>query len=274
MRGTLSVMFVWSLASFRFQLKKRIHKGVAGLFTLVCACQFHLLFYASRTLPNTYAALFVNVAFSYWLQDELTTCLCILTFAGVVLRAELVLLFIPIFISACVQKQFRGGAISGPVRAVGACACTALVALVITVPVDSLLWRRLLWPEAEVLYFNTILNKSHEWGTAPFHWYFTSALPRALMGTVVLVPGSLVYDDKMRPFALPVISFVLLYSLLPHKELRFILYAVPMLNACAAATLQMLNEKKDQDKWCQHLFRSLYVCPSDSLSVSLVCLFV
>ena len=52
-RGTLAVMFVWTLACFRFQLKKRIHRGIAGLFTLVSACQFHLLFYASRTLPNT-----------------------------------------------------------------------------------------------------------------------------------------------------------------------------------------------------------------------------
>ena len=56
-RGTLAVMFVWSLACFRFQLKRRIHKGIAGLFTLVSACQFHLLFYASRTLPNTVSAL-------------------------------------------------------------------------------------------------------------------------------------------------------------------------------------------------------------------------
>jgi alpha-1,6-mannosyltransferase len=33
---------------------------------------------------------------------------------------------------------------------------------------------------------------------------------------------------------LPLLSFVLLYSLLPHKEWRFIVYIVPLLTAFAA----------------------------------------
>ena len=32
----------------------------------------------------------------------------------------------------------------------------------------------------------------------------------------------------------PLLLFVLLYSILPHKELRFILIMVPAVNACAA----------------------------------------
>ena len=37
---------------------------------------------------------------------------------------------------------------------------------------------RWLWPEGAVLFFNTALNQSSQWGVEPWHWYFSRAIPK------------------------------------------------------------------------------------------------
>ena len=126
----------------------------------------------------------------------------------------------------------------GPLVTLGV--SSAVLACVATVAVDSIFWRRLLWPEAEVLYFNTILNKSGDYGTSPFYWYFSSALPRALLLAYPLALASFYWTPRARQLVAVPLLFVAVYSALPHKELRFVLYVVPPLNVAAATSLAKL----------------------------------
>lgn len=53
------------------------------------------------------------------------------------------------------------------VAGVGAGAAAVAASLALTVPLDSLLWGRWLWPEGEVLWFNTAQNRcAAGWGCA------------------------------------------------------------------------------------------------------------
>lgn len=89
-------------------------------------------------------------------------------------------------------------------------------------------------------------RRSHEWGVQPAHWYLTSALPRALHAALPLALLAPLLDRRARPLMFVGLGFVLLYSNLPHKEVRFLFPVLPLWNAAAAVTLQRLwvNRRK------------------------------
>uniref|UniRef100_A0A1I8B1U6 Mannosyltransferase n=1 Tax=Meloidogyne hapla TaxID=6305 RepID=A0A1I8B1U6_MELHA len=107
-----------------------------------------------------------------------------------------------------------------------------------SVPFDSFMWGRPVWPELEVMEFNIVKNKSHEYGVMPFWWYFTSAIPRALLLTTLLASLSIFACQRNQRLIIqtiiPACIFLLLFSFLPHKELRFVIYVIPLLNLSAA----------------------------------------
>jgi alpha-1,6-mannosyltransferase len=114
------------------------------------------------------------------------------------------------------------------------------MALLISVPIDSYFWQKPIWPELWGFYFNAVLGSSSAWGVSPWHYYFTSALPRLLVNPLVpllFIPLAVVQPatrSTARRLIVPCLAFVAIYSLQPHKEARFIFYVVPPLTAAAA----------------------------------------
>ncbi|XP_065909178.1 dol-P-Man:Man(7)GlcNAc(2)-PP-Dol alpha-1,6-mannosyltransferase-like isoform X2 [Dysidea avara] len=230
-RAVLGLFVCVSLIQFCSRLYTQFGRDVAVCVLLLTSTQFHFLFYASRPLPNTFALILVLLAYSSWLGRNTVTFIWLAAMATIIFRSELAILFgLLVF-----QELLRRKITIGTVLKYGIPA--GIVSLGLTVLVDSHYWKRWLWPEGEVFWYNTVENKSSQWGTEPFFWYFYSALPRAMTFSVLLVPFGVYWDRRVHSVVWPTFGFILAYSFLPHKELRFIIYTIPILNVAAAVGL-------------------------------------
>jgi alpha-1,6-mannosyltransferase len=186
-----------------------------------------------RSLLNVYATPWSSISGS----KNYRLALYLLTIAGIVFRSELALLVATTTAYLFVTRRISITSVIIPAGLGG-----LVIGLLCTVPIDSFFWQSFpLWPEWTAFYYNTVQGHSADWGVSPWHFYFVDALPRLMINPLtylLCVPVALI-NPATRSGSLdllvPLLSFVSLYSFLPHKEWRFIIYVIPGLTAVAAA---------------------------------------
>lgn len=246
-RAILGLINASSLLAFHSAVRQAFGITAGYWWIFLTISQFHVPYYASRTLPNTFAFALTTLALRSFIlsnfgpasrrQQRHRLTIYLLTLAGVIFRSELILLLFPVTLDLLFRQR---ASLHRTIIPTGLLAF--LIALIGTISIDSFFWQRFpLWPELHGLLFNVRDGQSALWGVEPWHWYFTSALPRLLLNpaiTICLIPTALLHRST-QSFALsllaPLVAYIALYSCLPHKESRFILYVVPGLTAVAAA---------------------------------------
>lgn len=233
-RLTLALTVIATWNRLRNVLKKQFGSSFAWWFSVLSVTQYHFMFYMSRPLLNIMALPLVLLALEGWLLRKHKQFITSAGAAIIIFRSELAMLF---GLYLILDLYFRKIDIMTLIKTA---VPVGIFLVSLTVVIDSIFWKRLVWPEAEVFWYNTILNKSSDWGTSPFLWYFYSALPRGLGPSIVLMPLGLYLERRLVPIVVPALVYILLFSFLPHKELRFIIYVFPLLNLSSAAVCSFI----------------------------------
>ncbi|XP_041378039.1 probable Dol-P-Man:Man(7)GlcNAc(2)-PP-Dol alpha-1,6-mannosyltransferase [Gigantopelta aegis] len=249
-RAVLGLVVGMSFVSFCRAVMNRLGRGVKIWLIVTTITQFHFMFYMSRPLPNVFALALVLQALTAWLKQQHGAFVWWSGAAVVIFRSELMLFLGLIIISELWSRRLPLKTFFFNIIPAG------LIMLGLTICVDSFFWRQWLWPEGQVFWYNTILNKSAKWGTLPFLWYFYSAIPKALSFSILLLPVGLYLNRQVWTLIWPAATFVFLYSFLPHKELRFVIYVFPVFNVAIACALSRLWQNRTKSP-VQHLL-SLY----------------
>ena len=76
---------------------------------------------------------------------------------------------------------------------------------------------------------------------SPIHTYFVAHLPKLLLSSTFLAAVGFLADSRLNALAFHALGFVACLSFLGHKEWRFIIYVVPVLNVAAARGARALS---------------------------------
>lgn len=246
-RAVLGLFNAFALVFYSQCLSKAYGRGVGRWFLAFLAAQFHIVFYASRTLPNSFALGMTTIALGNFLPSPATspsedktvrrqhTGIYLLVAAGIIFRAEIALL-----LAAQVIISYFDNALSLH-TIITAGIPAALAALAISVPIDTYFWQagKPIWPELSSVLFNVYEGKSSEWGTSPWYTYFFEYAPKLILNPIAFALNVFAnfyapLEIQYRQINLAAWSYVGMYSLLAHKEARFIIYAVPPMTGAAA----------------------------------------
>jgi alpha-1,6-mannosyltransferase len=135
-RLSLGVCSWMSFTLFSDAVSRRFGPRAGSLACILASMQFHIPFYMSRTLPNTFALIGCLIAYSIWLNGRGLRALLVITVTMMTFRCDLLLLLAPLTLQLllCREVPFWLTACLG----VG----TGVLAVFLSVAVDSIFWQR------------------------------------------------------------------------------------------------------------------------------------
>lgn len=205
-----------------------------SIFIAIYLSNWFMLYASSRTLINTLETCLTNIALAKFVDKDVKYVGLIATCFMV--RPTTAIFWIPLVLFDLTRVSFKTFVFSMLPQALG-------VPLIIA-GIDSYCYGRLTIVPWNFLQINLISSVSEQYGVHPWHWYLSNFLPALLMGLGILpmIKGIAnifggnnggLSESKMIIFS----GFwtLIVYSLLGHKEHRFLMPLIPIILICVSA---------------------------------------
>lgn len=135
-RSALAILVWLPLRQLRAQISLKFGEQTGRCYVAVLCCQFHFLFYSSRTLPNIFALVLVLWAYVQLLKDQWRHVVFLLASATAIFRCDVLVLAGPVGLLALCTGEL--GVVDGFVWSLQAVAASLLLSFVL----DSYMWQR------------------------------------------------------------------------------------------------------------------------------------
>eukprot|EP01084_Bolivina_argentea_P089486 161468_1 len=174
----------------------KLIKTISILFAILIIVQFHCLFYQSRLLPNCFALPLVTISFGFYFRNKYHLAVQCLAASTIIFRCDTIVIAFPFIIimlgRAYQQSKFMNGKFQQMlIQFISHGVIASLVCIALSLCIDSWFWNGYQspkWPEFQVLLYNTLQNRSSNWGVSPWHEYFTKHLIKMLLVNVLFIP--------------------------------------------------------------------------------------
>lgn len=193
--------------------------------------------YLPRTFSNVFETLLVTLGLSCIHSSTDFAHLFVVMmgmFMSIALRPTILLFWAPIILIWLWNSSNRFGLLK-------TCIFAFISACTVNFVVDSYFYQHPVFVLYNFFEFNFLKGFSKFYGTHPFHWYLSQALPAMLNMLAPFTVISLIKDDisSVVVVGIPLSAF----SLIGHKEIRFLLPLLPFLVVTSCKSLSILGPK-------------------------------
>ncbi|KYR01681.1 putative transmembrane protein [Tieghemostelium lacteum] len=196
-----------------------------------------------RTYSNSIETILFIVSLYYWpiadksRENQMSSkpvLSIILTTIAFLIRPTTAIMWLYLIPSYIITLYRNNISIASIIQRLFKLVMVSIIVIILNVGVDYYFYGKLTFVPYNFLYFNVTLGVSKFYGTHPFHWYFTQGLPTIAFTSIlffVLAYRDLYKDNRNDKLSLAnmTIFSVALYSVLAHKEFRFIFPILPII---------------------------------------------